>query len=112
MAGQFADSVNAELLVVTHHKASIMEKDQIRAREAREAITGGTRVLSATDFMEVAIPRKGFKFLKQQGSDKSSIQQSGSQGALLPRFDSDEAAISKVSNDFGSSKCFDFSKKL
>lgn len=79
MAGQFADSANAKLLVLNHHKAKIANCDQSRATEAEKVITGGTRVLSASDFMEIAIPREGFKFSDKKGP--ATIQSAN----LLPK---------------------------
>ena len=124
MAGKFADSVKAELLVLNHHKASVKENDQIRAKEAREVISDGTRVLSATDFMEVAIPREGFQFLDQASlepphrnvEDETSMHTVlAPKGALLPTehgVDLEDEAVSNDSYNFGSNKTFDFSKKL
>lgn len=66
MAGHFADSVGAELLVLNHLKATISEGDTRRAKHARAVINGGARVLTANDFMEVAIPKEGFKFIENQ----------------------------------------------
>lgn len=66
MAGHLADSVGAELLVLNHMKVKIAEHDQRRAREARAVINGGTRVLSANDFLEVVLPEEGFKYLENQ----------------------------------------------
>ncbi|CAB9522687.1 Ribonuclease Z [Seminavis robusta] len=61
MAGEFADAVNADLLVLNHlnHSGGMTQQ---AAREAEGSIKGGTRVVSALDFMELAIPREGFKF--------------------------------------------------
>ena len=70
MAGQFADDVNAKLLVLNHHGSPEYYDAQEPAREAEKVITGNTRVLSATDFMELFIPREGFNFPKSAEVDR------------------------------------------
>ena len=77
MAGRFADAVKADLLVVTHLGDSA-DASQDPAKDALTAIKGGTRVLSALDMMEVAIPREGFQFRDRASDTNSSI-------ALLPQ---------------------------
>lgn len=62
MAGQFADAANIGVLVLNHHSNTrTIPETQQTARDAENAIRGGTRVVGAYDFMEVAVPREGFQ---------------------------------------------------
>jgi hypothetical protein len=96
MAGRFADAVKADLLVVTH-LGDTAGASQDPAKDALTVIKGGTRVLSALDMMEVAIPREGFQFRDRSSDSNSSI-------ALLPQEEladmfEDSGAPSKVNYD-------------
>ena len=70
MAGKFADSAKADLLVLNHIGDS-EDTTQVSAKAANEVIKGRTRVVSALDLMEVAIPRDGFMFPAKE--DESTL---------------------------------------
>ena len=61
MAGRLADTVQADLLVL-NHLGDTAGASQDPSKDALTVIKGGTRVLTALDMMEVAIPRTGFRF--------------------------------------------------
>lgn len=58
MAGRFADSVNADLLVLNHLGSRAPPREY--ALQAQRAIKGVTRVVAAQDFMHIKIPREGY----------------------------------------------------
>ena len=130
MAGQLADSIGAELLVLNHHKDSVLDNTQERAREAMNVIQSGTRVLSANDFMEILVPREGFKFLDRQSpiescqgeeeqndSELRAEVSSAPKASLLPAENApsqnnEATGASKVTRAFDAKDAFNFSRKL
>lgn len=108
MAGRFADATNADLLVLNHHPATVDGGDlQGPAREAEKVIMRlNTRVLSACDFMEVAVPRKGFQFGNEEGCStaedpnavKCALDVDEYENGILPK-DENETIIQKLSRE-------------
>lgn len=114
---------------MNHHNDSVLDNDQMRAREAKRVIHGGTRVLSANDFMEISVPREGFQFVDREIAVNSSqsYQYGNNQsldetitkfgvfapktGTLLPQQD-EKALDTDKAHDFKSKTSFTFSKKL
>lgn len=99
MAGRLADSAGVDLLVLNHHNNHADHGDsQAPSREAERVIRrSGTRVLSACDFMELAIPREGFRFAADEASGSTQLQSTvqgsfaqhfiDTQGGILPEHD-------------------------
>jgi hypothetical protein len=96
MAGRFADAVKADVLVVTH-LGDTVGASQDPARDALTVIKGGTRVLSALDMMEVAIPREGFQFRDRASDTKASMALLPQEELLTDMFE-DSGAPSKVNH--------------
>ena len=99
MAASLAEATNVDLLVLNHLSGPPGRLGQETAREAEKFIRGGTRVLSAFDFLEVAVPREGFQFAEKENNEavdrleKSEIPLRGkilSRGSVFPQ---DEATI-------------------
>lgn len=72
MAAELANLTKANLLVLNHHSGQHEVDTQVPARDAESAIKVGTRVLSACDFMELAVPREGFRFVEERQAAVSS----------------------------------------
>jgi hypothetical protein len=81
MAGRISGDVNAPLLVLNHISSksdrtdNLGQSNQLRLIEdARKGSKGKSEVVVAYDFMELLVPRMGFRKIDQEDEVPSNLQ--------------------------------------
>ena len=64
MAGQFAHAVHAKVLVLNHFGGAVTGEELVQqaVTEARKGNKDTSRIIASNDFMEILIPKGGYKF--------------------------------------------------
>jgi len=77
MAGALAKYADASLLVLNHISGRLDSESQLPCQAAEQVVGESTRVISAFDFLEVVVDRKGFAWTKKNSTrDGDSLNNS------------------------------------